>query len=192
MEASQLKIVNISSKNFKKQLLVSSKEVETLYSFLKDLVKGEVMIINTNIGLDVYYHSPVVYDDLIVNTFLLLSTSKGKALEDFHVKSLNYHEEIEIEITRLFGKLFKNPLLFKSYTKSLFNQLKINYSRNPALIDELIELWRRKIYEMNFDKESFGVLIPQMVYLQSKNPDVSNQALLKHLVQQTLNSTRNN
>lgn len=192
MEASQLKIVNISSKNFKKQLLVSSKEVETLYFFLKDLVKGEVMIINTNIGLDVYYHSPVVYDDLIVNTFLLLSTSKGKVLEDFHVKSLNYEEEIEIETTRLFEKLFKNPLLFKSYTKSLFNQLKINYSRNPALIDELIELWRRKIYEMNFDKESFGLLIPQMVYLQSKNPDVSNQALLKYLVQQTLNSTRNN
>ena len=130
MEDSQLKIVNISSKNFKKQLLVSSKEVLILYSFLKDLFPGEVMIINTNIGLDVYYYSPLVYDDLIVNKFLLLSTSKGKTFEDFHVKSLNYREEIEVETKRLFEKLFKNPLLFKNYTKSLFNQLKINYNRN--------------------------------------------------------------
>jgi len=192
MEDSQLKIVNISSKNFKKQLLVSSKEVLILYSFLKDLFPGEVMIINTNIGLDVYYYSPLVYDDLIVNTFLLLSTSKGKTFEDFHVKSLNYREEIEVETKRLFEKLFKNPLLFKNYTKSLFNQLKINYNRNSGLIDELIELWRSKIYEMNFDKGSFRLLIPQMAYLQSKNSDVSNQELLKHLVEQTLNSTRNN
>jgi len=192
MEDSQLKIVNISSKNFKKQLLVSSKEVLILYSFLKDLFPGEVMIINTNIGLDVYYYSPLVYDDLIVNKFLLLSTSKGKTFEDFHVKSLNYREEIEVETKRLFEKLFKNPLLFKNYTKSLFNQLKINYNRNSGLIDELIELWRSKIYEMNFDKGSFRLLIPQMAYLQSKNSDVSNQELLKHLVEQTLNSTRNN
>ncbi|MBU3822456.1 hypothetical protein KO566_10315 [Flavobacteriaceae bacterium XHP0103] len=191
METSQLKIVSISGKGLKKRLLVSSREVATLYSFLKDLVEGDLMIINTNIGLDVYYHSPVVYDDLIVNAFLLLSTCKGEISEDFYVKSLNTHKDIESETVKLFEKLVKNPLLFKSYSKSLFNQLKMNYSYSPMLIDELLALWRQKIYEMDFDNKIMS-LIPQMAHLQGESSDASNQLLLKHLINETLRTARSN
>ena len=75
MENSKLKILNISGKGFKKELLISSKEVITLNIFLKGIINDKVMIINTNVGLDVYYHSLICFKDLIVNAFLLLATS---------------------------------------------------------------------------------------------------------------------
>lgn len=192
MYPSQLKIVNISSKGFKKQLLISSKEVATLYSFLRQVIKGKVMVINTNIGVDIYYQSPLVYDDLIVDTFLLLSTCKGKLVGDFHIKALNSREDIEAETVKIFEKLVKNPLLFKSYSKSLFNQLKKEYGHNRELIEELIGLWQHKIPEMLLQNEVRYILMPQIANLQVLNGDSAGTSLLKQLIEETLSSIRCN
>lgn len=192
MYPSQLKIVNISSKGFKKQLLISSKEVATLYSFLRQVIKGEVMVINTNIGVDIYYQSPLIYDDLIVDTFLLLSTCKGKTVDDFHIKALNSREDIEIETVKIFEKLVKNPLLFKSYSKSLFNQLKKEYGHNRELIEELTGLWQYKIPEMLLQNEIRHILMPQIAELQLLNGNGADASLLKQLIEETLNTIRCN
>lgn len=190
MKVSQLKILNISGKGFKKQLLISSKEVSTLLTFLKGIVNEDVMIINTNVGLDVYYHAPLCYKDLIVNAFLLLTTCNGKSMDDFHIKSLNSTEEIENETNRFFEKLIKNPLLFKSYTKSLFNQLKKNYTNNTSLIDELLVLWQNNILEKNLDV--LNQMMPYIANLQGTYAETFNEPILKHLVRETLNDSRSN
>ncbi len=192
MEDSQLKILNISGKGFKKQLLISSKEVSTLHVFLKEIINDSVMIINTNVGLDVYYHSSLCYKDLIVNAFLLLTTCKGKSMDDFHIKSLNSESDIENETNRFFEKLIKNPLLFKSYTKSLFNQLKINYSNNVELIDELLALWQNKILETNLDSNILKIMVPYIINLQGTYFETLNQPILKSLARETLKEARFN
>ncbi|WP_100616066.1 hypothetical protein [Confluentibacter citreus] len=192
MEDSQLKIVNISGKGFKKQLLISSKEVSTLHTFLKEIINDKVMIINTNVGLDVYYHSSVCYKDLIVNAFLLLTTCSGKSINDFYIKSLSSLTDIESETNRFFEKLIKNPLLFKSYTKSLFNQLKMNYSNNTELIDELLALWQNKILETNLGSNILKVMMPYIINLQGTYFDTLNQPILKSLARETLKDARFN
>ncbi|WP_157831428.1 hypothetical protein [Confluentibacter flavum] len=150
------------------------------------------MIINTNVGLDVYYHSSVCYKDLIVNAFLLLTTCSGKSINDFHIKSLNSRIDIENETNRFFDRLIKNPLLFKSYTKSLFNQLKINYNDNSELIDELLALWQTKILETNLDSNILNTMIPHIITLQDTYFETFNQPILKSLIKETLKDTRSN
>src|SRR5690606_3076694 len=127
MYPSQLKIVNISSKGFKKQLLISSKEVATLYSFLRQVIKGKVMVINTNIGVAIYYHSLLTYDDFIVDIFFLLSIRQGTTVEYVHITCLNSREDIEINTVKILEQLLINSLLFKSYSKSLLHQLNKEY-----------------------------------------------------------------
>jgi hypothetical protein len=192
VENSKLKILNISGKGFKKELLISSKEVITLNIFLKGIINDKVMIINTNVGLDVYYHSLICFKDLIVNAFLLLATSKGKSMDDFHIKSLISEAEINNETNRFFEKLIKNPLLCKSYTKSLFNQLKTNYTNNSELIDELLNLWQHKILETNFDKNILNTMLHYIEDLQETYFKTLNQPILKYLVRETLKDSRSN
>lgn len=192
MEHSQLKILNISGKGFKKELLISSKEVSTLHIFLKGIINDKVMIINTNVGLDVYYHSSICYKDLIVNSFLLLTTCGGKSINDFYIKSLNSKSDIEHETNRFFDKLIKNPLLFKSYSKSLFNQLKINYKHNSELIDELLALWQTKILGTNLDRNILNAMMPYIINLQDTYFETLNQPVLKSLIKETLKDSRSN
>ncbi|MBJ6368752.1 hypothetical protein [Snuella sedimenti] len=192
MEKSKLKIVNISSKGFKKELIVSSKDVSTLHTFLKRIIKGHLMLINTNLGLDVYYHAAQNYQDLVFNTFLLLVTSKGKSADHYLVKSLDSELEIERETQLFFKNLVKNPLLFKSYSSSLFNQLNLNYAHNAIIIDELLELWLGVLAENGSNKIWLEALEPFISKFSEENSLKACQIVSRRLIQESLHIIRSN
>ncbi|GAA3585483.1 hypothetical protein [Snuella lapsa] len=192
MEKSKLKIVNISSKGFKKELIVSSKDVSTLHAFLKRIIKGNLMLVNTNLGLDVYYHANQNYRDLIFSTFLLLVTSKGKSADHYFVKSLDSEFEIKHETQLFFQNLVKNPLLFKSYSNSLFNQLDVNYAHNAIIINELLGLWLGVLEYNSSNKTWLKALAPYVSKFSEENTFKACQIVSRRLIQESLHVIRSN
>jgi len=189
---SQLKIINITSKSFKKELIISTSEVSTLRSFIKEIMEKDVMIINTNIGLDVYYRSLNSQKTLIVNAFLILVASKNKSIDDFFIRSLQSKTEIKAETLHFFKKIGKNPLLFKSYSKSLFNQLNANYTYNKEIVDELLDLWQKELLEAKLDKKIVNTILPGIIDLQGTHFETNNLPILRHLIEETLCDYRSN
>jgi len=192
VDQSQLKIVNISGKGLKKELLITSKEVYTMSSFLKGVIENEIMIISTNLGLQIYYYSKNNQVSIIVNTFLLLAIGKGKTASDFFIKSLDSDDEIARETRVFFEKLFKNPLLFRSYSKSLCNQLSLNYDTNPKIISELMSLWENELLNMSSNKILMDILTPSIMKLRGSHFEEVYQPILQKLVKESLSLSRVN
>jgi len=192
MDESQLKIVNISSKGFKKELLVSKKEVDVLRSFLKEMIKGEMMVINTNMGLGIYYYDFYNHEDFIVNSFLLLAACKGKSKDHFFIQSLNNNENIRLETHRFFEKLIKNPLLFKSYSKSLCHQLNSHYEANSGLINELLHLWQDALFQIDTKQELTRTILSNMSKLEDSFIEKASKPLLQQLIRESLSDLRIN
>ncbi|WP_271782804.1 hypothetical protein [Aquimarina algiphila] len=66
-----IKSVNIRSVGIKRQVLMSSATVEVFESFLKENIGSEVLVVNTNIGIGVYYYSKNDYSTFIRESVLL-------------------------------------------------------------------------------------------------------------------------
>ncbi|TSE05468.1 MULTISPECIES: hypothetical protein [Aquimarina] len=66
-----IKSVNIRSVGIKRQVLMSSATVEIFESFLKENIGSEVLVVNTNIGIGVYYYSKNDYSTFIRESVLL-------------------------------------------------------------------------------------------------------------------------
>lgn len=65
-----IKSVNIRSVDIKRQALMSSSMVDVFESFLKETIGSEVLVVNTNIGMGVYYHSKNDYSTFIRESVL--------------------------------------------------------------------------------------------------------------------------
>ena len=192
MNDSHLKIVNISSKTFKKELLVSSKDAKTFHDFLKDVIKSELMVINTNIGLDIYYNDKSDHEHFIVNTFLLLAACRGKSRDHFFIQSFNEGKAIKVETYRFFEKLLKNPLLFKSYSKSLCNQLNANYQSNSHIINELMGLWQEALLHIDTAQSLTRTIICNFSKLEDSLLEKASKPLLQKLINESLSESRIN
>lgn len=133
--------VFIYSKGCKRQLLMSWKDIETLSKFIKNTIKQEVTIINTNLGLDIYYVSPVDMKAFICKSFLLLHAIKGHKETDFNIISLASHQEIKQYLYHAYLHWIKMPLLLKSYLKSFVIQLNRDYLHNITINSLLFSVW---------------------------------------------------
>jgi uncharacterized protein (DUF2249 family) len=191
MEDSKLRTVSISNKSLKKELLISSNQVNSLNMFLKDIMKNDVMIISTNIGLDVYYYAPISYHEIIFNTFLLIANCNNKSSKDYFVKVLNSEVEIKHATQYFFEKLLKNPLLLKSYAKSMSFQINSKSKENASIIKELLALWKEVLYKMN-DDLGMQKLIPFLVHFQDSNLKENDNSIVQKLIQEALSTTRVN
>ena len=191
MESDKLRTVSISYKNLKRELLLSSNQVNTLHAFLRDIMKNDILIINTNIGLDIYYYAPISCDEIILNAFLLIANSNQKNRNDYFVKVLNSDVEIKLATNYFFNKLLKNPLLLKSYMKSLSYQLNSKNKSNNLIINNLIALWKDIILNMDDD---LGVqkIIPYLVHFQDHNLNDENKLIFKKLINEALSVSRIN
>ncbi|WMI67904.1 hypothetical protein [Mangrovimonas sp. YM274] len=194
METHGLKVVSIYSKGYKKHLLISNSEVTTLGAFLKGVIKDEVLVINTNLGVDIYYQAIVDHTNLIVDAFLLLKTCNGQHREEFIIKSLNHQDAIVDETQRFFLKLIKNPLLFRNYSKSLTHQIKNHYHPSSKLINQLLSLWKRELIKVpqSISSETTSHLLPLIMSLTASNIEEDSQPVVEALIREAMSSRNNN
>ncbi len=124
------------------------------------------MVINTNLGLDVYYHSLTDQQELILDTFILCMTPKSVTLNDYHFKGINSKTELREETRSLFLRLVEMPLFFKSYSKSVVHQLGFYFESNPTILSTLFSIWQEQLMQLNDDEESANTFKPFLCNLQ--------------------------
>ena len=192
LEPALLKSVFISSKRYKKQLLIKHDEVSTLQTFLKNTIKNDVLIINTNLGLDVYYQSSSDCSAIIKNSFLLLITKNGKNANEYRIVSLNSIQKLRGVMKNTFIRLCSMPLIFKSYTKSMLHQLNGYFSKNTVIIKELFIVWQG-VLNILCQEEIYVLKIKQFQKnLQSFFIELNYNPLLKQLIKDSTSSLRCN
>jgi len=192
LNSSLLKSVFISSKSYKKQLLIKHDDVSNLQTFLKNTIKNEVLIINTNLGLDVYYQSSSDCSAIIKNSFLLIIAKRGGHAKEYRIFSFNSIDELRNAIKNSFIRLCTMPLIFKSYSKSMFHQLNKHFSENTTIIKELFTIWQ-DVLNMLCQEETYALKIKQFLKaLQSFFIEHNYNPLLKQLIKDSTSSLRCN
>ncbi|NLP58052.1 hypothetical protein [Lutibacter sp. B1] len=172
MDPSLLKCVFISSKRYKKELLINQNEVSILYSFIKNIINNEVMILNTNLGLDIYYLSSIDCKNIIENSFFIITTKKQNRANEYRVKTLT----TLTEISNRFFDLSTMPIAFTCYSKNLVCQLKTLNIHNKQIVDLLLKIWQKTT---------------NLSVLNALNSNQSN-SVKNLLVKNSLNPIRNN
>jgi DNA-binding transcriptional regulator YbjK len=192
METSLLKGVHISSKTHKISILIAHNEVSTLLKFLESTLQTKFLILNTNLGLEIYYYSDKNLSALITNTLLLITSKKKKDLNHFRIKSFTSKEKLSDEMQQSLKKLANAPLSLRCYTQNLFKQLNENYVSNKKIIEELFCIWKQllstlcltEISTNNFNQ--FINSIEEFKRTSTFNP------ILKILITDAINSIRQN
>ena len=192
MDFANLKIVSIYSRTYKRHLLLNKCEVASLKSHIQSIIQHEVMVINTNIGLDIYYYASEMHFKLIRDAFLLLVEKQINSTTNFHFKSLNTKQDIIIETENMFHRLSTMPLLYKSYCKSLFFQFDLYASDNKAILNALFSIWKEvlwKLVDSNSDNKKFKMLLSD---LQQSYIHCTDNHNVKVLLEKALSPIRQN
>ena len=192
MDSSLLKSVFISSKRYKKQLLIKHDEVSTLQTFLINAIKNEVLIINTNLGIDVYYQSSSDCSLIIKNSFLLVITKNGKRAAEYRITSFNTIQKLRSAMKNSFIRLSTMPLIFKSYSKSMMNQLNKHFKKDTKIIKTLFVVWQ-DVINILCKEEIYALKIKKFQQnLQDNFIENNYNPLLKQLIKDSTSSLRCN
>lgn len=187
----ELKYLHINEKHHKKQLLISHRQVETLKNFLMELLGDEVLIINTNLGLEIYYES--VYDctQIIKDTFAIVACKKCKPEDSYRFFSFQNEQEVQQFIDHSMYKLAKMPL-FVSYTKSILTQLNGQFESNRKLIGRLLHIWHKVSQNLRYKNSNIQKIRAfrndfQTVYINNVESDVLKKLFMEMLETKHLN-----
>ncbi|MCD9611597.1 hypothetical protein [Tenacibaculum maritimum] len=185
-----LKAVFISSKSHKKQLLISHKKGANLCFFLKKLIRNDVLIINTNWGVEIYYNSLLGYSNSILNSFLLFLSKKGAMANDYNVVFIKDTTAFTQRSTLYFSKLANMPLGFSNYSKSVLHQL--NIYENNTVKKMIFKAWQESLLTIFKNQKSSKKIYPFLTMLQYAHLETNYSPLLKKLLRGTLSSLRSN
>ncbi|WP_066220829.1 hypothetical protein [Formosa haliotis] len=192
MKTFQLKLVSFSSKGFKKQLIISVHEADVLRQFLVDSMRCEVLVINTNVGLDVYYEHETPNKELIIDAILILLAKKKMSVLDFFIHELNSKAELVKKTHIYFKRLIQHPLLFKNYSKSLCRQLNLHYSDSPNIVQTLFAIWQDELLHLNNTDMQVYVLRSFLSRLQFTYVQQSCKPELQDLIKSALDVEHRN
>jgi len=192
MESSLLKCVFIASKKYKISLLISHNEASTLCNFIESIINTNVLVLNTNIGLEIYYNSTIDYTILIANSFLLIASKQGKEAKEYRIVSFNTFPDLKDGIQQMLVRFSSMPLAFTCYLENLFYQLNINYKKNNQLIAILFSIWEQILNSLVSNKlidTSFYQFKKSIIKFNIKN---TSDHILKELITNAISSLRQN
>ncbi|WP_109301528.1 hypothetical protein [Aquimarina sp. AU474] len=126
-ELYSIKSVNIRSTDIKRRLLMSFTTVAIFESFLKENIGNEVVVINTNIGMEVYYYSNNDYSTFIRESVLLYTI---KHIDQAKLKFKNNFNEEEVckSFCEALLTFAQYPQIFLAYTKKFLRLQETNTS----------------------------------------------------------------
>ncbi|MDP3312959.1 hypothetical protein [Lutibacter sp.] len=192
MESSLLKCVFIASKKYKISLLISHNEASTLCNFIESTINTNVLVLNTNIGLEIYYNSTIDYTILIANSFLLITAKQGKEAKEYRIVSFSTFPDLKDGIQQMLVRFSSMPLALKCYLENLFYQLDINYKKNNQLISILFSIWEQILNSLvsnNLNDTNFNQFKKSIIKFNIKN---SSNHILKELITNAISSLQQN
>ncbi|WP_299432525.1 hypothetical protein [uncultured Aquimarina sp.] len=114
---------------------MSSSTADTFQSFLKDSIGDEVLIINTNVGMEIYYYSSNNYSNFIKESALLYTLKHIDTTKLKFRNSLN-SEDVKKNFTEAIITFAQYPQLFLAYAKK-FIHLRNNNLRSRYVMPTL-------------------------------------------------------
>ncbi|MDH7445417.1 hypothetical protein [Aquimarina sp. 2201CG14-23] len=120
-----IKSVNIKSTDIKRRLLMSSNMVKIFQSFLKESIGNEVIVINTNIGMEVYYYSSNDYS-IFIKDSVILYTLKHINPAKLKFKCYLRREEVHQSFCEALFTFSQYPQIFLAYAKKFIRLIDIN------------------------------------------------------------------
>lgn len=186
-----LRYLHINEKHHKKQLLISHQQVVTLKNFLTELLRSEVLVINTNLGLEIYYESMYDCTQILKDTFAIVVCKKCNTSERYRFFSFQNTHEIQRFMNASMQKIAGMPL-FVSYTKSTLRQLNLQFESNRKLIGKLLEIWNQVSQNLRFQKVDLPKIQSfrkdfEAIYINNVENEV-----LKELIMEVLDKKRIN
>ncbi|WP_108866543.1 hypothetical protein [Aquimarina aquimarini] len=130
-----IKSVNIRSTDIKRRLLMSSSTVLVFETFLSESIRNEVLVINTNIGMEVYYSSENDYS-LFIKESMLLYTLTQINRDKLKFRNNLTKEEVYQSFCEALITFSYYPQIFLAYTKKFIHIQKTHQSSRfliPAL-----------------------------------------------------------
>jgi len=122
-----IKSLNIRSIAIKRRLLMSSSMASVFESFLKESIGNEVLVVNTNIGMEIYYYSNHDYSAFIKESVL------GYMIKEVDPSKLKFRHNVNRdEVYKSFCEALMTfaqyPQLFLAYSKKFIHIKKENAS----------------------------------------------------------------
>ncbi len=122
-----IKSVNIRSIDIKRRLLMSSSMVAVFETFLKQNIGDEVLVVNTNIGMEIYYYSKhdcsaFIKESTLSYTLKQVDQSKLKFRNNLNNEAV-YQSFCEALMT-----FAQYPQIFLAYSKKFIHLKKQNES----------------------------------------------------------------
>jgi len=188
-----LKYLIISNRKNIKYLSFTHDEVSIIENFMRGFVKTELMFINTNLGLEIYYFSPFNLKKILISSLELITSHRNINVRTYQISSITKSEEIVAHICNNYNRLYSMPFSYKCYIQSLFRQLELNKTKNIRVLKELIDIWYKIMSAPKFNKKIRLNFINPLNKFLKLNPSVANKiAIRKHLVQNEMSLFRRN
>ncbi len=135
-----LRLVRIRQKHFKRSLVINRTRGRVLQNFLIDIIKDEVLVVNTNFGLDVYYISKADCTDIVVSAFNILANEELNEPTKFPISSYNSIDEIREVVLLSLMQLSSTRHTFVNYSKSFLNQINENLKVSRKIVKILLQI----------------------------------------------------
>ncbi|MFD0863411.1 hypothetical protein ACFQ1M_14445 [Sungkyunkwania multivorans] len=120
---------------------------KSLQEFLKESCKNNVLVINSNVALDVYYLAPCDCSDLIRDSFLLLAT---KEKEQFSFSTFNSESTCLRKFESTLIQLANHPQTFLAYCKKFAFRLK-KERVNHEIVMKLFDCFNNTLIKLKND-----------------------------------------
>ena len=115
-------------------MLISSKEVSALSDFLEITINEKVLVLNTNLGTEIYYESDLDYTNLITHSFLLIASKQGNETTEYRITPFRTSTELKTGMQQILARLNATTFAFKLYVIIIINKLHKTYVKNYYLI----------------------------------------------------------
>lgn len=122
-----IKSVNVRSIGIKRGQLMSSTKVAVFESFLKENIGEEILVINTNIGIGIYYYSKNDYSTFIRESVLLYTLTQIDNKKLKFRNNLN-REEVYQSFCEALITFSQYPQIFLAYAKKFIHLKEKNKS----------------------------------------------------------------
>ena len=185
-----IKSVQIKSTDLKRYLLMSPSKVKVFQSFLQSSIGNEVIVVNTNLGMEVYYYSTNDYSNFIKESVLLYTLTLSNQ-ERLKFKSCINKKEVYDSFSETLSKFSQYPQFFLAYTKKFIRLQEVNKNSKfimPVLID---------FFEKGMQLLSEKGRIPyyqkdQLIKQKSRESVNDSEKIIKNLVSQVLMKMNSN
>jgi len=181
----------IHNKKNLKTLCFSHEDVLSIENFIAEIVNDEILFMNTNLGLEIFYIANTDLNKLLLSALQVITGRQEEKMRIFEKSHYITQIEIKNRIARNFILLNSMPFPYKCYVQSLFKQLAYAKKENINIIFELIPIWESILSTENITKNNRTLFIDYLNNYLSKNKDTDDQiGLIKYLARLSVKLSR--